>query len=113
MYGAITLGQIADHRNRDAGIPGQILTEAERRRHHALIAGLYQFEPRVLWPIPVNARSQSGDAMHVQIKLDAFRRRSRVEQRPQLIERDGLTPTAKIQSRPPSPHHGSKSIAAS
>src|SRR5271165_711645 len=61
---------IADHRERHAGVSGEILPEAQARGRDTLVAMLDPLQLGTLWPEPVYAGFQAMDAMDVQVELD-------------------------------------------
>lgn len=62
--------QIANHRKRHAGVPGEILPEAQGRGRDALISGFDSLQFGMLGPESIDAGFEPLDAMDVQIKLD-------------------------------------------
>ena len=62
--------KIADHRECNAGIRGQVLPKAQGCGYEALIALLDFLQLRVLRPVTIDARCQVFDAMDVKIQLD-------------------------------------------
>src|SRR5439155_5211166 len=62
--------KIADHRECDASIRGQVLPQAKGCGYQALIALLDFLQLRVLRPITIDSRCQAFDAMDVKIQLD-------------------------------------------
>jgi hypothetical protein len=62
--------KIADQRECDASIRGQVLPKTKGRGYEALIALLDVLQLRVLRPVTIDAGCQAFDAMDVKIQLD-------------------------------------------
>src|SRR5437879_13397000 len=66
--------KIADHRECNAGIRGQVLPKAQGCGYETLIALLDFLQLRVLRPVTIDTRCQAFDAMDEKIQLDKTKR---------------------------------------
>jgi hypothetical protein len=70
---AVTAGsvlKIADHRDRQASVTRQVLSQTESCRYQALVPFLDFLQLGMLRPIAINTRRQAFYAVDVQIQVD-------------------------------------------
>ena len=120
---AVTAGRIlkiADHRECQAGVTCQVLSQAQSRRHQTLVPFLDFLERRVLRSIAVNARCQTFDAMDVKVQVNETNRSEISEQRlPGAVEESGklregdrLVSSPEIESGTPGANDVAKAAAS-